>query len=246
MSGLRKVVGASTIETRSPGYRIDPDALSTDLSAFHRRVVEGQAALAQREYARAVAIFDDALALWEGEPFGEFRDEEFARVEVTRVDEARLAAHEGRADALLRMGHDPNLVGELIQLLAAHPHRERLVELLALALYREGRQSEALEVLRAASERLLEDLGIDPSPALRQVQDDILNQAVTLPAATWAVGENAPPIVGVTFGRDDKLSSGGRCVLLRRRARRHPHRARRRRKNQAVPRSASASSASLR
>src|SRR5205085_8395246 len=115
-----------------------------------------------------------ALALWRGEALADFAYEPFARVESERLEELRLAATEERADAELALGRHLELVAELESLAAKHPLRERLLGQLMLALYRSGRQAEALRVYAAARRRLVEELGLEPGPALQPLEQAIL------------------------------------------------------------------------
>jgi len=182
---LRKALGADTIETRSPGYvlRLDPEQL--DLARVRSLVDSARAS----EPVRRAALLDEALGLWRGEPLAEFRYEAFAREEIARLEEFHLTLVEERAEAKLAIGGHADLVTELEALVHAHPLRERLRAQLMLALYRSGRQAQALEVYREGRERLVEELGLEPSPLLRGVHASILRQE------TFAVGRGAIPEV---------------------------------------------------
>jgi DNA-binding SARP family transcriptional activator len=180
---LRKALGAEAIETRSPGYlvRLEPEQL--DLARVRRQVDEARAS----EPLRRAQLLGEALALWRGEPLAEFRYEEFARDEIARLEEFRLALEEERAEAKLAIGEHADLVPELEALVRANPLRERLRAQLMLALYRSGQQAQALEVFREGRELLVEELGLEPSPLLRGVQASILRQE------TFAVDRGAIP-----------------------------------------------------
>jgi len=175
VSQLRKLLGTDRIVTQPPGYviRIEPDEL--DLARFERLVGEGGG-----DGAR------DALALWRGPAFADFAYEEFAQAEAARLEELRLAALEQRVDADLALGRHGELVGELEQLVAQHPLRERLRGQLMLALYRSGRQAEALDLYQATRRALVDELGIEPSSALQELERAMLRQDHTLELAAAA------------------------------------------------------------
>ena len=132
--------------------------------------------------ARASSLLREALALWRGPPLAEFGEEPFARVEAGRLEELRLAALEERIEADLALGRHAELVGELEVLIAEHPQRERLRGQLMLALYRSGRQADALEAYRDAR-AALDELGLEPGAALRQLEQQILTQDAALELA---------------------------------------------------------------
>jgi DNA-binding SARP family transcriptional activator len=165
VSQLRKAIGADRIVTRAPGYlvRVDPGEL--DLERFQRLVEEGGA-----EALRS------ALGLWRGPALADFTYEPFVQAEVVRLEELRLTALEERIDADLALGHHNALVGELEACVAAHPLRERLRGQLMLALYRSGRQAEALEAYQRVRRTLVDELGIEPGPALQRLERAILRQ----------------------------------------------------------------------
>jgi DNA-binding SARP family transcriptional activator len=177
VSQLRKLLGRERIVTRAPGYlmRVEPGEL--DLEQFERLVEEGG-----RE--RLV----EALALWRGSPLADFAYERFAQLEIGRLEELRLAALEEWVESELAVGRHAELVGELETLVAEHPLREGLRGQLMLALYRSGRQAEALEAYQHARRELVEELGIDPGRALRELHQAILNQD---PALDYVAEEEA-------------------------------------------------------
>jgi DNA-binding SARP family transcriptional activator len=195
VSQLRKAVGAERLETRPPGYalRVEPDEL--DVARFERLLEEGRDALAGGDAAAASERLGGALALWRGPALAEFRYEPFAREAVERLDELRLAAIEERVEADLRLGRHAQLVPELEGLVAEHPLRERLRAQLMLALYRSGRQAEALEVYRDTRRALVEELGIDPGPELQELERAILRQDPELASTRSPVATigTAPP-----------------------------------------------------
>lgn len=176
ISELRKILGSpSAIETRSPGYaiRLSPEQL--DLSVFERLAAEA-AEISPVEPGRASDLLGQALELWRGDPLADLTYESFAQSSIERLHEIRLAALEQRVDADLELGRHSELVAELEQLVQEHTVRERLHAQLMLALYRSGRQAEALRAYRQARERLMDGFGIEPGPALRNLERRILEQ----------------------------------------------------------------------
>jgi DNA-binding SARP family transcriptional activator/class 3 adenylate cyclase/tetratricopeptide (TPR) repeat protein len=177
VSGLRKVLGKERVVTREPGYllRVEEDEL--DLARFQRLREQGKPA--------------DALALWRGEPLSEFGMRRFAQSDIARLEDARLACLEERIDQDLRAGRHAELTGELEGLVNEHPLRERLRALLMLALYRSGRQAEALAAYQEARRALVEELGIEPGKQLRDLHQAVLNQdpALDVPAEKGRVRE---------------------------------------------------------
>jgi DNA-binding SARP family transcriptional activator len=168
------------IRTQAPGYvlTVDPDLI--DAQRFERLLADGRRALAAAHPQRAASLFGEALSLWRGPALADLAGEAFASLEAARLDELRLAAFEDQAEAELALGHHAELVGRLQALVAAHPLRERLWGQLMVALYRGGRQAEALRAFQTARHVLADELGIDPGPDLRQLEADILAQASSL------------------------------------------------------------------
>ncbi len=185
VSQLRKELGAELIETREPGYvlHVGPDQL--DLARFERLVAEARAANSAEQRA---AKLHAAVALWRGPPLADLAYEPFAAAESQRLDELRLVAREDLVDAELELGRAATLVPELESLVDEHPFRERLRGQLMLALYRAGRQGDALDAYRAARRALVDELGIEPGAQLRELERAILAQdpgldvAVALPS----------------------------------------------------------------
>jgi DNA-binding SARP family transcriptional activator len=197
VSGLRKLLGADAIETRPPGYVIRVPHHRIDLTRFEQLAEEGAEALARGDAERASTLLRDALALWRGAPLADLEYESFAQATVGRLEEIRLAALELRIDADLALARHATLVPELEVLVAEHPVRERFRAQLMLALYRAGRQAEALEVYHAARAALLEGLGIDPSPELQQLQRAILTHDPSLEVRQGARGAPREPVRAV-------------------------------------------------
>jgi DNA-binding SARP family transcriptional activator len=207
VSGLRKALPSGRLHTRAPGYCLElgPDD-DLDLHRLERLAAAGRAAHAQGDPERASERLRAALALWRGPALAEFASEPFARVEGARLEELQVAALEDRIDADLARGRAAEEIPELESLIARHPLRERLREQLMLALYRTGRQGDALAVYRAVGDALREQLGIDPSPRLRALEQAILTQDRTLDAPSATV---APPAVAVAAppGRAPELDA---------------------------------------
>jgi DNA-binding SARP family transcriptional activator len=197
VSQLRKllepegVAGEQRLVTRSPGYllRIAPGELDSD--RFEGLVAEGRKDLAARAYDEAAERLREALALWRGPALGDFSDTTFARADSARFEELRCAATEDRIDAELALGRHAALVAELEALVAQNPLRERLRGQLMLALYRSGRQAEALRVYQQTREALVEELGLEPGPALQRLEKAVLAQD---PALELRVDEAGPRV----------------------------------------------------
>jgi DNA-binding SARP family transcriptional activator len=190
ISRLRKALAQDVLTTRSPGYviRVEPDEL--DLHRFERLVDEGRDLLARGLAADASQRLRDALSLWRGQPLADFAYESFAQAAIARLEEIRLSAVELRIDADLVLGRHDELVGELEALIADHPLRERLRAYLMTALYRSGRQAEALDAYQNARRALVDELGIEPSPALQELERAILRQDRSLDVnASAGVGD---------------------------------------------------------
>ena len=171
VSQLRKALGARQIETRAPGYRLRAERDEHDLGRFETLVERARDAADPR---RRAALLSEALSLWRGVPLAEFREEPFARVAARRLAELRLGALEQRIEAELELGEHARLAAELEELVEQEPLREWPRRQLMLALYRSGRQAEALEIYRSGRKLLVEDLGIEPSPRMRELERAIL------------------------------------------------------------------------
>jgi len=175
ISRLRRVLPPGRLMTRAPGYalRIFPEEL--DVSQFEQLVSEGREALTAGAAEQAARALRQALSLWRGPALADFRYEPFAQAEIVRLEELHLTCVEERIEADLALGRASVLVAELQRLVGEHPVRERLRGQLMLALYRDGRQTEALEVYREFRNVLRDELGLDPSPQLRELETAILH-----------------------------------------------------------------------
>jgi YVTN family beta-propeller protein len=172
--------GNSLLVTRERGYelRLDPDCL--DSHRFERVAAEGRSELAAGRPERAVSAFERALSLWRGEPLADLAYEPFAQLEIARLRDLRLAVREQLIDAKLAVGGHAEVVGELDALIGENPLRERLRAQLMLALYRCDRQADALQAYQEARRALVDELGIEPSAPLRQLEAKILSQDPSL------------------------------------------------------------------
>ena len=188
---LRRTFGAAAIVTSDAGYALDVRPDQVDVVRFEQLVRKGRRLAADGELASASATLGEALGLRLGEPLAEFAYAGFADAERARLDELTLVATESRADADLGLGRHGELAGELEVLCREHPLRERLWELLILALYRSGRQAEALRAYAEVRDHLAGELGLDPGPALRELQARILAQDASLAPAS-ALARPAP------------------------------------------------------
>ena len=200
VSRFRKTLGEDVIETRPTGYLLRLEASALDALRFEALLEQGRRLLAEGAPEEAGAVLREGLALWRGPPLADFRHEQFARNEIGRLEELRLVALEQRLEADLALGRGPEVVGELEVLVRENPFRENLCRLLILALYRAGRQADALAVYRNAREALVDGLGLDPSRRLQLLERAILLQDPSLDLAVVA-GPSAPV-------PDDRESSG--------------------------------------
>jgi YVTN family beta-propeller protein len=200
VSHLRRVLEPGDrrelLVTRAPGYVLRPDGVVVDATRFEQLAADGRRALDDGAPDEAALLFDEALALWRGPALAEFAYDDFAQAEIHRLGELRLSVTEDRVDALLRLGRHGELVGQLDSLVAAHPLRERLRGQWMLALYRSGRQAEALQAYRDGRRLLASELGLEPGPELQRLERAILAQDPTLeaeaPVATRARGASPP------------------------------------------------------
>jgi DNA-binding SARP family transcriptional activator len=209
VSQLRKLFGeeGAALATQRPGYviRLEPEQL--DLNRFEGLLAEGRDALGRTDPEAAAQKLHEALGLWRGPALADFGFEPFAEAAIARLEDLRLAALEDRIEADLLLGRHQEVIGELEELIAANPLRERLRAHLMLALYRAGRQAEALEAYQATRRVLVDELGIDPGARLQELERAILNQDPALDQAPRAEAA-APPtpersILLVSRGEED-------------------------------------------
>jgi predicted ATPase/DNA-binding SARP family transcriptional activator len=190
---LRRTFGAAAILTSEAGYALAVGPDDVDVVRFGQLVAEGRRLAGDGEAALASATLGEALGLRRGEPLAEFAGAGFADAERAHLDELTLVAVEARAGADLMLGRHGELAGELEPLCRQHPLREHLWELHILALYRAGRQAEALRAYTEVRDRLVDELGIDPGPALRELQARILAQDPSLAPASASASATGSP-----------------------------------------------------
>jgi predicted ATPase/DNA-binding SARP family transcriptional activator len=218
VSKLRASLGPDRdrLTRRNTGYRlsIEPDEL--DASRFVAQVAEGRASLDRGDPETAHAQLESALDMWRGPVLADIADEEFVRAETVRLNEVHLVALEQRVAAALELGRHDALVEELRDLTVKHPFRERFWEQLMLALYRCGRQAEALRAFQTARSQLAEELGIEPGPALRRLEEQILTQDPILDLSNAPDPGTAPnnlPLLRTSFiGRRQELEVGSELL----------------------------------
>ncbi|MDP9491977.1 MAG: AfsR/SARP family transcriptional regulator [Actinomycetota bacterium] len=178
--GLRRALRGDALLTRGNGYLLRLEPKQLDLHRFEQLLSEGRDALAASDPSAAVSTLDEALALWRGPALADFTYDSFAQSASARMEELRVRALELRIEAQLELGLHAQVIVELEDLVAAHPFRERLRGQLMLALYRDGRQAEALDVYRRTREKLVAELGIEPGPVLHELQQGVLRQDPSL------------------------------------------------------------------
>ncbi|MFL5938419.1 MAG: BTAD domain-containing putative transcriptional regulator [Gaiellaceae bacterium] len=200
VSRLRKLLPEGTLLTRPPGYRLEVEPEALDQQRFERSITDARG----REPERAATLLREALALWRGPPLAEL-NEPFARIERGRLEDLRLQAVEQCIEADQALGRDSELIDELEPLIAEHPHRERLRGQLMLALYRTGRQADALRAYRDARDALNE-IGIRPGERLRELERRILVQDETLKVASSGELPPLPEPLTPLVGRLDELA----------------------------------------
>ena len=229
VSALRKELPPDTIRTVAGAYALALEADELDRDRFERLLAEGRAALESGDPAEALDQLNRALGLWRGAPLSDLSYEAFAQDEIKRLDEVHIGAFEDRIEAELGLGRDDELVPELEGLVTRHPLRERLRAQLMLALYRAGRQAEALEAYRSARRTLLAELGIEPGRALRELEHAILEQDPAIDISARQRQEQparpgraaAPTFEGrsdelalLEAGLDDALAGRGRLFVV--------------------------------
>jgi DNA-binding SARP family transcriptional activator/ABC-type branched-subunit amino acid transport system substrate-binding protein/outer membrane protein assembly factor BamB len=182
IAALRKALGDGALRTRNGGYELRVGGEELDARRFEALATQGRLALAAADPERATALLREGLALWRGPPLADLAYEPALRAEAARLEELRLEALEERIEADLALGRHRELVPELNALVAEAPLRERLRAQQILALYRSGRQAEALAAYAEARRRLVDELGIEPGPALRRLEQAVLEQDPALGA----------------------------------------------------------------
>ncbi|WP_219461787.1 BTAD domain-containing putative transcriptional regulator [Nonomuraea rhizosphaerae] len=198
--------GKNLIVSRAPGYLLKAGEGTVDAARFAELLARAETAGSPRTRA---SLLSDALALWRGPAFADFADFEYTRAAIVRLEEQRLSALEQHAEARLELGEHGLLVGELGDLVARHPLRERLRAVHMRALYRAGRQSEALATYGDLRERLAEELGLDPGPELVALHQQILGQDPTLSAPAERPATNLPASLNALIGRDEAIAEVG-------------------------------------
>ena len=189
VSKLRKLLGGERIATAAGGYALRASPGELDIERFEMLLRAGR--------------IHEALGLWRGPPLADFETEPFAQPEIRRLEELRLAAVERRVDLDLDQGLAPDVIGELTTLVAASPYREHLRGQLMLALYRSGRQVDALACYQDGRAALADDLGIEPGPGLRELERAILRHDPSLhPDATGPRRRSERPVLAVSTGAD--------------------------------------------
>lgn len=216
VSNLRKALGDGLLVTEGRGYGLRLEPGQVDVDRFDSLVAQGREALEGGDALTAGAVLRDALGVWRGPALADFTYEPFAQAEIARLAEARLAALEDRIDADLASGEQTRLVGELEALVREHPLRERLRAQLMLALYRSGRQADALEIYRRTRQALVEELGLEPGPRLQELERAILAHDPALdgwrgPSPIAPKEPLAQPVASRSSGRRSK--AGRRLVV---------------------------------
>jgi DNA-binding SARP family transcriptional activator/tetratricopeptide (TPR) repeat protein len=222
VSGLRKVLGAAAIVTKARGYVVQAGPAQLDLAQFERLVAEAREQR-PRDPRRASELLAEALALWRGSPLEGVVLESEARNEIQRLAERRTIALEQRIEARLAIGAHVDLVPELQKLVGSHPYRESLRAHLMLALYRSGRQSEALACYREGRRLLADELGLEPSQTLRDLEGKMLAQAAELdmpvgpaPESPVAAAQPAPEQATAGIAARRATTLAGRDIGSRR------------------------------
>ncbi|HVQ96291.1 MAG TPA: BTAD domain-containing putative transcriptional regulator [Mycobacteriales bacterium] len=193
---LRRLLGEPVIRTRAPGYQLPLEPGQLDLHRFDALLDQAHQLREQGPTEAAADALDEALRLWRGQPLADVGSDYLRRTEAVRLEERRMRAVEERTDVGLELGRHAELVNDLVQLVAAHPLRERLRGQLILALYRSGRPGDALEAYRDTRRTLIAELGIEPGRELQELQAAILSRDPALDLARTdraAVHRPAPP-----------------------------------------------------
>ena len=176
VSHLRRALGtaATVVVTHRPGYVLNVPPAAVDACCFEELAARARTAAGAGDHLSALADYDAALTLWRGDPLADLVGLEFAEREASRLEEVRVSVIEARVDSIFALGRHDSVVAPLEALVKAHPLRERLIGQLMLALYRGGRQADALRVFEQARCRLRDELGLDPGVALQELEGAIL------------------------------------------------------------------------
>lgn len=217
VSNLRRVLEpdrsrgtpAAVLITRAPGYllTVEPDAL--DARVFERLAGQGRTALAEGDPERAVELLAQALGLWRGRALGDFAGERFAEAEAARLEELRLCCTEDHVEAAVALGRHGAVVADLEHMVSAHPLRERSLGQLMLALYRAGRQAQALMVYHHARQMLREELGLELTAPLKTLEQAILRQD---PGLDWSPTQLGP--VAAQSGEPEEHDETGHVLVV--------------------------------
>jgi predicted ATPase/DNA-binding SARP family transcriptional activator len=217
ISRLRRRLGddGSLVRHQPPGYALHIEPQAVDSRRFEELLRGARVALGQDDPERAAAELQTALALWRGEALADYRFDDFAQGEIARLEELHMEAVEERLAAELAGGGGDDLVGQLRALVAEHPLRERLRGQLMVALYRAGRQAEALETMRAGRHLLVDELGIEPGPELRRLECMILahDSALTAERPGPGLAGRLPAPANETIGREGELAEVGELLV---------------------------------
>jgi predicted ATPase/DNA-binding SARP family transcriptional activator len=192
VSRLRRELGRDRVVTAPAGYLIHVGEDDLDIRVFERRLADARLAAEAGRWDAASSGFASAVGLWRGRALADFVDDDFARPAIVRLEELRLATIEDRIDADLELGRHAEVTAELEALVVIHPFRERFWRQLMLALYRSGRQADALAAFRRLRAGLVEELGVDPSPDVAELEVRILRQDPSLAGPPG--GPSQPPI----------------------------------------------------
>jgi len=229
VSRLRTSLGpaAHRLVSRPSGYRLDVAADELDLSLAQSEFAEGQRLLGDRDPNRAISVLDEALARWTSEPLHDLSSFPFCHAAQNRLRELRVSIYELRNDAMLEAGRHVELLETIEEWIGAEPWRERLRVQWVLALYRSARQVDALRAYDAYRDRLVEELGVEPSGELRELHRDILSHSASLAINLGSLGSRIPlwtslvlPFVGRTeeeeqiFANVRHVFAGGRRIVL--------------------------------
>ena len=213
VSNLRKALGDGLLVTQGRGYLLQIEPGQLDVDRFEALVAQGRVALEDGDALTAASVLREGLGVWRGPALADFAYESFALAEIARLEEARLAALEDRIDADLASGEHARLVGELEALVREHPLRDRLRGQLMLALYRSGRQADALQAYQDARRELLDELGLEPGRALQDLERAILAQDPALDSPGPPTPRNLPAAARSRWRGGALIAAAGALLL---------------------------------